>query len=155
VQPPVLRLVERLLHDLARDAVDLDVHLQRGDAVFRARHLEIHVAEMILVAEDVGKHLEAVAFLHEAHRDACDRRLDRHARIHEGKARAADRGHGARAVRFQDFRHHADDVREFRHVRHHGKDAAAGKIAVADFAALGSGHHAVSPTENGGSCSGA
>ena len=30
---PSLRLRQRDLHDLARDAVDLDVHLQRGDAV--------------------------------------------------------------------------------------------------------------------------
>ena len=74
VQAAGLRLVERDLHDLARDAVDLDVHLQRGDAAARAGDLEVHVAEVILVAEDVGEHLEAVAFLHQAHRDAGDRR---------------------------------------------------------------------------------
>ena len=59
VQPALARLIQRDLHDLGRDALDLDVHLQRGDAVLRAGHLEIHVAEMILVAEDVGEHLEA------------------------------------------------------------------------------------------------
>ena len=33
----VARLLERLLHDLARQAADLDVHLQGGDAVARCR----------------------------------------------------------------------------------------------------------------------
>ena len=37
------------------DAGDLDVHLQRGDAVRGAGDLEVHVAEMVLVAEDVGE----------------------------------------------------------------------------------------------------
>jgi hypothetical protein len=35
--------------------VDLDVHLQRGDAVFGTGHLEVHVAEVIFVTEDVGQ----------------------------------------------------------------------------------------------------
>src|SRR5215475_777447 len=50
-------LIERDAHDLRRDAFDLDVHLQRRDAILRTGDLEIHVAEMILVAQDVGQHL--------------------------------------------------------------------------------------------------
>ncbi len=60
---PSLRLIERDAHDLFGDAGDLDVHLQRGDAILGARHLEVHVAEMILVAEDVGQHREALPSL--------------------------------------------------------------------------------------------
>ena len=37
VQPALAGLVQRLLHDLAGDAADLDVHLQRGDARRRCR----------------------------------------------------------------------------------------------------------------------
>ena len=55
VQAAVLRLVQRDVHDLLGDRGDLDVHLQRGDAVLGAGDLEVHVAEMILVAEDVGE----------------------------------------------------------------------------------------------------
>ena len=55
VQAPVARLRERLLHDLLADAADLDVHLQGGDPFGRPGDLEVHVAEMILVAEDVGE----------------------------------------------------------------------------------------------------
>ena len=52
------------------DGGDLDVHLQRGDALLGAGDLEVHVAEVILVAEDVGQHGEAAVFLDQAHRDA-------------------------------------------------------------------------------------
>ena len=59
VQAAVARLRQRDLHDLRGDRGDLDVHLQRGDALLGAGDLEVHVAEMILVAEDVGEHGEA------------------------------------------------------------------------------------------------
>ena len=74
VHAAVLRLVERDAHDLLGDAGDLDVHLQRGDALLGAGHLEVHVAEVVLVAEDVGEHGEALAFLDQAHGDAGHRR---------------------------------------------------------------------------------
>src|SRR5258705_5044390 len=54
VDTSILRLIKRNPHDLFGDAGDLDVHLQRGDTHFGARHFEIHVAEMIFIAEDVG-----------------------------------------------------------------------------------------------------
>ena len=37
VEPAFLRLLERLLHDLEIEALDLDVHLDRGDARARCR----------------------------------------------------------------------------------------------------------------------
>ena len=125
-----------VLHDLAGDAVDLDVHLQRIDAVVGTGDLEVHVAEVILVTEDVGQHGELVAFLDQAHRDTGDRRLDRHAGVHQREAGAADRRHRARAVGLGDLGDDADDVRELVHVRHDRLDAALGQLAVADLAAL-------------------
>jgi hypothetical protein len=64
------RLDEGGVHDLFGNALDLDVHLESGDAALGAGDFEIHVAEVILVAQYVGEHREAVAFLDEAHRDA-------------------------------------------------------------------------------------
>ena len=58
VDAPALRLLQCDTHDFLGDRGDLDVHLQRGDALLGAGDLEIHVAEMILVAEDVGEHGE-------------------------------------------------------------------------------------------------
>ena len=103
--------------------------------------LEVHVAEVIFVAEDVGQHDEVVAFLDQAHRDTRDRRLDRHAGIHQRQRGAADRSHRRGTVRLGDFRDDADGVRERFHRRHHGQHAALGEAAVADFATLRA-HHA-------------
>ena len=49
----------------------------------RARDLEVHVAEMILVAEDVADHREVLAFEDQAHGDARDRTLQRNAGVHQ------------------------------------------------------------------------
>src|SRR5262249_15268766 len=69
VHAPGVRAVERHLHDFLGDAGDLDVHLQRGDALFGAGHLEVHVAEVVFIAEDVGQHFETVILEDEAHGD--------------------------------------------------------------------------------------
>ena len=90
-----------------------------------AGDLEVHVAEVVLVAEDVGQHREAVAFLDQAHRDAGDVRLDRHAGVHQREAAAAHRGHRRGAVRFGDLGDDAHRVAELL------RRAAAGRPARA------------------------
>jgi hypothetical protein len=55
VEAAVAGLGERLLEDLRERALDLDVHLDGGDALGGAADLEVHVAEVVLVAEDVGE----------------------------------------------------------------------------------------------------
>src|SRR3712207_7217622 len=57
------------------------------------RSLEVHVAEVVLDAGDVGEHDVVVALLDEAHRDAGDRRLDRHAGVHERQRGARSEEH--------------------------------------------------------------
>src|SRR6202166_573370 len=52
MQAAFARLIERDTHDLLRDAGDLDVHLERGDTLFRAGDLEVHVAKMVLISQD-------------------------------------------------------------------------------------------------------
>ena len=137
VQPPLAGLGQRLLHDLAGDAVNLDVHLQGGDAVGGAGHLEIHVAQMVLVADDVGQHREAVRVLDQAHGDPGHRGLDRHAGVHQRQAGAAHRRHGTGTVGFGDFRHHPHRVGELLGFRHDRLHPTLGQPAVADFPALG------------------
>ena len=51
-------------HDLGRDALDLDVHLDRGDALRGAGDLEVHVAERVLHALDVGQDRVAAGCRH-------------------------------------------------------------------------------------------
>lgn len=103
MQPGFVRLLEGLLHDLFGDAVDFDVHLQRRHTVRGAGHLEVHIAEMILITEDIGQHRKTIAFLDETHRNTCDRRLHRYARVHQRKRRTTDTRHRARAVTFRDL----------------------------------------------------
>src|SRR5581483_8198925 len=131
------RLLERRVHDLARDAADLDVHLERGHAFRRAGDLEVHVAEMVLVAQDVGEDGDVLAVLDEAHRDARDRRLHLDAGVEQRERRAADRRHRRRAVRLEDLRHDPDRVRELLLAREDGRDRALREGAVADLAPAG------------------
>ena len=83
-------LLERNLHDLFGDALDFNIHLQRSNAFSCAGYLKVHVAEVIFVAEDVGKYREALAFFDQTHSDTGNRCFKRHARIHHRKAATAD-----------------------------------------------------------------
>src|SRR5262249_4994534 len=142
LQARLARLVERHLHDALVDRLDLQVHLQRGDALVGAGDLEVHVAEVVLVAEDVGEHGEAVAFLDEAHGDAGDVRLDGHPGIHEGEAATAHRSHRRGAVRLGDLGYHSDRITELFLRRQQAHQRALGEAAMADLAALGGSHAA-------------
>src|SRR2546427_8159352 len=46
--------------DLEVEPLDLDVHLDRGDALARPRDLEVHVAQVALGAENVCEHRDPV-----------------------------------------------------------------------------------------------
>ena len=140
VQAALARLVERLVEDRPREAGDLDVHLDRRHAARGAADLEVHVAEVVLVAEDVGEDGVLVALLDQAHRDAGDGALDRHARVHQREAAAADRGHRRGAVGLQRLADDADGVGELVGGRDHPHERALGEGAVPDLAAAGAAH---------------
>ena len=144
VHPAGARLLERLRHDLRRDAGDLDVHLQRGDALRRAGDLEVHVAVVILGARDVREDgpLAALLVHDEPHRDARDRRLDRHAGVHHRHRAAADRRHRRRAVRLEDVGDEPDGVGELVVAGNDRRERALRQRAVADLAASGAGETA-------------
>src|SRR5690606_2947636 len=129
-----LRLLQRLGHDLLGDAGDLDVHLQAGDARFGARDLEVHIAQVILVTEDIGEHGELAAFQDQAHGDARNRTGDGNAGIHHRQTTAAHRRHRAGAVGFGNVAEDADRIRELVMARQHLVQRAPGELAVADLA---------------------
>src|SRR5262249_40918810 len=91
-------LLQRRLDDRLVDAVDLEVELDAGDAQAGAGDLEVHVAEVVLVAHDVGQQREAVAVLDQADGDARDRVDDGHAGVHQRQRAAAGAGHAGAAV---------------------------------------------------------
>ena len=135
-------LLECLCEHVVAEAVDLDIHLGGGDAVLGAGNLEVHVAEVILVAEDVGEDGVAVVGTFsvgdEAHCNTCHGLLDLHTCVHEGEAAAAYGGHGRRTVGFEDIGNHADCVGILGSEGNYGLEGAHREVAMADFAASGS-----------------
>ena len=135
VQTAFLGLRQSLLHDRGSDACDLDVHLQRGDARFGARDLEVHVAEVIFVPEDVRQDRELTVVFHDqTHGDTGNGGLQRNARVHHGERATTDRGHRGGTVRFRDLRHDTDRVGEIGPGRQHRLQGTPCQLTVADLA---------------------
>jgi hypothetical protein len=63
LDPSFARLLQRRADDVFADPGDLQVELDAGDAVLRSGDLEVHVAEVIFVAEDVGQQAPIVVEL--------------------------------------------------------------------------------------------
>ena len=137
VQPAFARLSQRLCQDFRAHPLDLDVHLEGRDAVFGSGNLEVHVAEVILLPEDVAQDDELVAFLHQAHGDARNGLLHPHARVQEAQGAAAHGGHGGGAVGLEDFRDDAQGVREVFLLGEDHADGPLRQVAVPDLAAAG------------------
>ena len=142
-------LLQRVGEDLEGDAGDLDVHLQGGDPVRGAGDLEVHVAEVVLDAGDVGEDDVVVALLDQPHGHAGDRCADRHARGLQGHRGGADRAHRGGAVGLQRLGDDPDHVGEVLFVGDRRDQGPLGERAVADVAALGAAHEAGLPDREG------
>ncbi len=71
-----------------------------SDSLRRAGNLEVHVAEVVLHALDVGQRYVTALFAHDKpDRYSGHRRLDRDSGVHERERTGADRRHRGRAVR--------------------------------------------------------
>src|SRR5690606_35496685 len=136
----VAGLAQRDLHDLLGDAGDLDVHLQAGDAIGGTGHLEVHVAKVIFITEDVGQDSELLAFEDQAHGNAGDGLFHGNACIHQRERGAADSRHGRRSVGLGDFRNDTQGVGEFLGAGPDRIHGAPGQLAVPDLAASGRAH---------------
>src|ERR1017187_1198320 len=135
-------LFNRLNHHAMRNALELEVELETGDALFRPGNFAIHVAVIIFPADDVGEELVfgdflvRVEFGADADADAGHRTDHRDARIHQCQRAAANARHRGRAVGLHDLAGDADGVGIILG-RNHRFDAALGERAVADFAPAG------------------
>ena len=137
VQACFQSLLEGTLHDLFVDPFDLDVHLQRGHTFGSTRHLEVHIAEVILVAKNVGQHRKLVAFLYQTHGNTSHRGRQGYTRGHHGERTHTDRCHRAGTVGFRDFRHHTNRVGEFLFTGQYCRQAATRESAVTDLSSAG------------------
>ena len=139
-EPALTSLLQRLAQDVEGDAGDLDVHLEGVDPLLGAGDLEVHVAEVILDAGDVGEDDDVVVLLDQPHGDAGDRCGDRHARCLQGHRGGADGAHRRGAVRLQRLRDDPGHVREVVLRRDRRQQRPLGERAVADVATLRTTH---------------
>src|SRR5688572_2945973 len=137
VHPANARLLNGAAEYLERHPLDLDVHLEPGDPVARARDLEVHVAEEVLDAHDVGQHHDLIPLLDEPHRDPGAGLPDRNARVHHRQRSGAHGRHRGRPVGFQDVGDDADRVRELLVGREHALERALGQRAMPNLAPAG------------------
>ena len=145
-QASVAGLSKGATQDLGINTVELGVELEGGDEVLGASYLEVHVAEAVFGAENVGQGdslLNAINFTgHEAHGDTGDGCAQRDASLEQRQGRCADGAHRGRAVGAHGLGDLADCVGEF-FARWQNRDQSAlCKVTVADFAALRGTHSA-------------
>ncbi len=95
VHASVASLIEGFLKHFITQTIALDVHLGCCDTFIRARDLKVHIAEMILVTENVGQDgiFHVAGIRNKPHCHTGHRTLHLHAGIEQGKRAAAYRGH--------------------------------------------------------------
>ena len=80
------------------ESLDLDVHLNRGDALAGPGNLEVHISEVILAAKDIREHSDPVTLFDQPHSHAGAGSRERHTGIHQRKGPSAYGRHRGRAV---------------------------------------------------------
>ena len=136
MQSSIACLVQSGVHDFTRNALNLDIHLQRGNSVVGTSNLEVHITEVILIAEDVGQDRKIITLFDQAHCNTGNRRFHRNASVHECEAGATNGSHRAGAIRFRDFRNDTNNVGEIVKTRHNRLDTTASQLAMANLTTL-------------------
>ena len=147
-------LLETVADDRLVDALDLDVHLQGGDAVRVPVTLKsMSPTESSLPRMSVDDEA-AVRLADEAHRRTGHRCRDRHAGIHERQRRAAGRRHRRRAVGRHAPRHERITYGKSSWLGRTGTSARSARLPCPMSRRLGPRIGLFSPVLYGGSCSG-
>ena len=91
----VAGLVEGTLENFIAETIALDIHLRGRDTVACAGNLEVHVAEVVLVSENIAKNsvFGALVVMDKTHCDAADGFLHLHACIEQSEGACAYGGH--------------------------------------------------------------
>lgn len=134
VHTTFVSLHERFFEDFVGESVALDIHLRGGDAVACARNLEVHISEVVFVAEDVAQDgvFGRIGVGDQAHSDTADGFLHLDTCVKQCQRAGAYGGHGRRAVGLENVADYAAYVGEV--VGEHALEGAVCQVAVADFA---------------------
>ena len=92
-----LSLHQSLLQNLVRQTVALDIHLCSSQTVGSTSGLEVHVAQVVLVTEDIAQYsiLVLTGILDQTHGNTADRSLDGHTSVHQRQTTGTNGGHRA------------------------------------------------------------
>ena len=136
VHAPLPGLLQRDTQDFKVQSFDFEIHLQSGDAVSAASDFEIHVAEVILDALDIGQYhvFPGILILNQAHRNAGNGRINGDTGVHQRQSAATDGAHAGGAVAADSLAHQAQGVGEL--VGNYRLQGPFRQSAVADFAAF-------------------
>ena len=136
LHPCFASLFKRCANDFFADPVDLEIELDPGDSVLGTGDLEVHIAVMVFVTEDVGEEDKAIFFIaNQSDADTSNRVGDRNASSHQSQAATANAGHRGGAIALEDVADQADGVREIIWVWENGFERSLGEHSVSDFTA--------------------
>jgi hypothetical protein len=135
----ILASLDSTFDDRSCQAMDLDIHLDGGDAVVCTGNLEVHVAEEIFETLDIGQQDKIVIGLarDKAAADAGNLLLDRNACCHKSHAGCAGRTHGSGSVGFKSLGYGTDGIREFLDRRKNRNKRFLSKCAMSDLTTAG------------------
>ena len=136
VQTSIFGLCQSNLHDFFGNTLDFDVHLQRGYAFGRTGNFKVHIAQVILITQDVGQHGEFVVVQNQTHCDTGNVCFQRHTGRQQAQTAAADGSHRRRTVGLGNLGNNTHGVAEFFRGRQYGNQCAFCQAAMSDFAAF-------------------
>ena len=88
-------LRQRNLHDLFGYALNLDVHLQCSHTILSTGNLEVHVAQVIFITQNVCEYRKLVVFLDQAHGNTGHQLFQGNTCVHQRQCTTAHRRHRA------------------------------------------------------------
>ena len=126
-------LCERVLQNLITQTIYLDIHLARCQTVFGTRGLEVHIAEVVLVTENITQDSVVLTLVlrDKTHSDTAHRFLHRNTCIHQRQRAGTNGCHRARTIRLQNITYYTYGIRKI--FRNHVLQRAASQVTVTNL----------------------
>ena len=140
VHSAFLGLFQSFHKDFSCDTGDLHIHLNGGHTFSGTGHFEVHIAEGVFKALNIGKNGNIVVVFNETHRHTGNRRFNGHTGIHQRQCAGAYAAHGSGTVGSDGFGYETESVREGLVRRNHRNEGFFRQSTVTDFAAAGASH---------------
>ena len=122
-------------HNRTGQTVNLDIHLNGGNTLFRSGDLKVHIAEEIFQTLNIGQHQIILIRLsgNQTARDSGNRLLNRHTGSHQGHTGRTGGSHRCGTVGLHRLGNGTNRIRELFHGRKHRKKGTLCKSTMSDF----------------------